>query len=148
MVRTLRRWMRPQHLLPLAGVAAGWLLLDFALDRMAVDSRRLHAPQAAHPVVGGVFDDLASLRARQRASGFEFLGLLDVRFPVRVLTVRQAPGELALTSADGARRLYRSNGGQLLQAMAVAGADTRHGWIIWRQTPPSTTAQGSRVSLR
>jgi len=147
MVRNLRRWMRPQHLLPLAGVVAGWLLLDFALDRMAVDSRRPHAQQAVHPAVGETFNDLASLRARQQAIGYELLGLLDVHFPVRVLTVRHSPGEIALTSADGARRLYRADDGQRLQAMAVAGVDTARGWIIWRQVARSA-AEGTRVSLR
>jgi len=141
----LARWLRPRHWLPLAAVLSAWFLLDFALARMAEDSRNIQPHAALHPAVGEVFSDLSSLRERQQAAGFELLGLLDVHFPVRVLVVRQAPGEIALTRADGTQRLYRGGRGQLLEAMSVAGADAGRGWIVWRRL---SAGDGTRVSLR
>ncbi|HAZ60139.1 MAG TPA: hypothetical protein DCY89_01035 [Gammaproteobacteria bacterium] len=145
--RTLRRIARPQHLIPLVGVASGWLMLDFALDRVALDSRRPFSHEIAYPTVGEIFGDLASLRERQAASGFELLDLVEVQFPVRVLTIRHAPGEISFIGPDGGQRRYRGGESQLLQAMAVAGPDTARGWIVWRQATAPESSQ-ARVSLR
>jgi hypothetical protein len=147
LVRSLRRYTRARHLIPLVGVATSWLLLEFALGQVAVDSRRPQVFQPARPTVGEIFNDLSSLRERQEATGFELLDLVDVTFPVRVLTVHHAPGVITVVGADGGERRYRGDEEQLLQAMAVAGPATGRGWIVWRQTAAGA-AMPARISLR
>jgi hypothetical protein len=143
---TLRRWLRPRHWLPLAGVVCCWALLEFAMARMDEPPHTVEPPLVRHPAIGVVFSDLASLRAHQQAAGFELLGLLDVHFPVRVLTVKQAMEEVSLARSDGSQRLYRAGRGQRLEAMSVSGAAAGRGWIVWRQVSRNGTDE--RVSQR